>query len=214
MNIKPLEIYRGAVPCSLGELLDDLESVQEVMPFDSGPFGCSIPLPHSDLLHSDFRNHYNNQPFADVLDPSANEVNFPAFQSIFDMFEAEKTAFRLVKRPPQSAYKLHQDSDRGEGVWRFQVPIISGQKARLCLSDQTSIPEDRSDPDVFTPELFAKRFPTHRIESLEVGNLHIFNVDYIHTVINDDAYHRITLLLDIMMNEKTEKWCNQHMMPI
>jgi len=210
LNNTPLQIYRAHLPISLLHLRDDLARVQSIFNFEQGPFSCSIPLAHSKLLHESFSEHYNNNPHADVIDKG----EYPAFQAIYDLIPSPKASFRLIRRPPFSAYELHTDHDRGKNVCRLQVPIYSGQNAFLCLSDKKNIPEIRSVADLYTPEKFAKRFAINRIEALQEGWLYAFSVDYIHTLYNGESTDRITLIIDVVMDNCFNLWWKQNMIPI
>ena len=214
MMIEPLHIFRAPLPISLGNLRTELANIQTLFPFENGPFGCSIPLISPKLISPDFVDHYNNNPSANIITQRKSTSNHPCFQYIFDLFDAPITAFRLIKRPPYSSYELHEDSDRGENVCRFQVPIFSGANASLCLSDTKEIPEVRSQPDLYTPELFKKRFASSRIEVLEEGWLYSFNVDCVHTLYNGDSNPRITLIIDVVKNKKVSTWMNENMIKI
>lgn len=206
-RIAPLEIYRTSLPISLVQLRRDLARAEATLPFDDGPFQCSIPLVPPELLHSDFAQHYNNSPFANIIGRGI----CPSFQAVFNLIDAPKSSFRLIRKSPKSTYELHEDQDRGENVCRFQVPIFSGPEARLCMSTMTEIKEDRSDPDVYTPDSFAARFEACRIESLAEGWLYAFNVDCIHTLHNGEDSDRITLLMDVVMDEGAWSWWENNM---
>lgn len=210
MKVPALGLFRSPLPVTIEDLRSDLRHVKELFPFERGPFGISIPLADPEQLDSKFSKHYNNHPAAGVLKP-ADGAQCPAFRAVFDLMDAPKASFRLIRRPPYSAYELHDDRDRGEGVCRFQVPLYSGSQALLCMSDQQTIDEGRSAPDEFTVGAFAQRFPNHRIEPLEEGWLYAFNVDCIHTLYNGEPTHRVTLIMDVVMNKASRAWCGAHM---
>ena len=136
-----------------------------------------------------------------------------ALKSIFQLFKTDIISFRLIKRPPFSSYGLHHDRDRGQNVERFQIPIHSTSTSLLCLSKATDIPEERTDSDLYTDSLFQSRFPENRIEPLYEGFLYTFNTDYIHTLYHNHDSYRITLLIDVIMNEYMETMVKK-MIPI
>jgi hypothetical protein len=145
-------------------------------------------------------------PSADIIRTNKHDYAFPAFNKLFDLLKSPVTAFRLIRRPPNSTYELHEDTDRGENVWRFQVPIRSGPAAVICLSDKKSIPEIRSEVNAFTPSRFKIRFTKHTIATMEPGWLYAFNVDHVHTLHNGEATDRITLLIDAMLTKEGLVW--------
>lgn len=206
MDLPPLKIFRAPLPMPLCRLMEDLKKAEQIMPFEVGPFACSIPLAGPNLLHPAHADHYNNSPSADLIHNTSAERACPAFTALFDLYQSPIAAFRLVRRGPRSTYELHADTDRGEGVWRFQVPLISGPAAVICLSDQRIIDEGRSDPDAYTPEKFRERFVPHRVEALMPGWIYGFNVDYIHTLHNGEDTDRVTLLIDVIMSERGLSW--------
>jgi len=206
MDLPPLKIFRAPLPMPLCRFIEDLERVEKIMPFEEGPFGCSIPLAGPNLLHPAHAGHYNNSPSANVIRDIAPKRACPAFTALFDLFKSPISAFRLVRRGPNSTYELHEDTDRGHDVWRFQVPLISGPAAVICLSNERFIEEGRSDPDVYTPEKFRQRFVPHRVEPLMPGWIYGFNVDYIHTLHNGEDTDRVTLLIDVLLGEKGLAW--------
>jgi len=208
----PLKIYRAPLPISVKALKAEVSKVSKIFPFELGPFASSIPLAGKNCIASSHREHYNNFPAANII--GNNNFEFPALNRIFNIFDAPKTAFRLIRRPPQATYELHVDTDRGKGVWRFQVPIVSGPKAVICLSDKKSIKEVRSEEDAYTPEKFRERFKNHRISTLEEGWLYGFNVDHIHTLHNGDLNARITLIIDVLMNSTSKGWWQKNSLEV
>jgi hypothetical protein len=211
----PLKIFRAPIPISLDTLKAEVKEVSQIFPYELGPFSSSIPLVGKDLLAPSHQRHYNNLPSANIIG-SKYSNKFPGLNCIFNLLDAPKTAFRLIKRPPLTSYELHEDTDRGKGVWRFQVPIISGPKAVICLSDQKGIREIRSQDNIYTPEKFSKRFKNHRIAALEEGWLYSFDVDHIHTLHNGELTDRVTLIIDILMTPNNKEWwrSNSHEVPI
>jgi len=206
MDLPPLKIFRAPLPMPLCQFMEELERAQQIMPFEAGPFACSIPLVGLNLLHPAHSGHYNNSPSANLIHDPAPERAFPAFTALFDLFRSPIAAFRLVRRGPHSTYELHEDTDRGQDVWRFQAPLISGPAAVICLSDKKIIEEGRSDPGVYTPEKFRERFVPHRVEPLMPGWIYGFNVDYIHTLHNGEDTDRVTLLMDVVLGSKGLSW--------
>lgn len=211
MIIPPLKIFKSTLPVSINTIREELDNIMDFFPFERGPFGCSIPLAGRGFLHPQYRDHYNNNPNANIIVEQEGTSQFISFQNIFSLFPSQLTSFRLVRLAPQTSYELHEDRDRGEGVYRFQVPIYSTKQALLCLSDKQNIPESRSEPNIYTPALFTKRFPKNRISSLEEGCLYSFNVDYIHTLYNGSSSHRITLIIDVLLNKALSQWMNHNM---
>ena len=201
----PLKIYRAPIPVGIDVLKAEVNEVSQLFPYELGPFASSIPLVGKDLLAPSHQEHYNNSPSANIIG-NAYSNKFPGLNCIFNLLDAPKTAFRLIRRPPQTSYELHEDTDRGKGVWRFQVPINSGPKAVICLSDQIGIREIRSEKNIYTPEKFSKRFKNHRIATLEEGWLYAFDVDHIHTLHNGESTDRVTLIIDILMSPKNREW--------
>ena len=206
MDLPPLKIFRAPLPMPLRQFMEDLERAEQIMPFEEGPFACSIPLVETNLLHPAHAGHYNSSPSANLIHETAPERACPAFTALFDLFNSPIAAFRLVRREPHSTYELHEDTDRGQDVWRFQVPLISGPAAVICLSDKRIIEEGRSDPGVYTPEKFRERFVPHRVEPLMPGWIYGFNVDFIHTLHNGENTYRVTLLMDVILGERGLSW--------
>lgn len=206
MDLPPLKVFRAPLPAPLSQFIDDLERAERLMPYEHGPFACSIPLAGGELLHPAHAGHYNNAPSADLVHASDPRRACPAFDALFELFQSPMAAFRLVRRPAHSAYELHEDTDRGPDVWRFQVPLRSGPAAVVCLSDRRRIEEGRSEPDVYTAQRFSARFSPHRIEPLPPGWIYGFNVDYIHTLHNGEDTDRVTLLMDVILSEAGLTW--------
>jgi hypothetical protein len=187
---------------SVDRLREDLETAAAGWDWSLGAFGHALSLPTSEDIHPQAREHYNNLPYARVLD------RCPYFRSIFDSFECEKASFRLLRRPPRTCYGWHTDRDKGPDVIRFQIPIVTNEQSWLVITDFQRFEdmkgfEDRlSEADTFAAferfkELNPGRFQLH---ALEPGALYYFNTRYFHTLVNEGSEERITLSLDAVAN--------------
>ena len=193
-------------------LANDVSTARSISEFDQGPYGNCISLPSERDLPPQFRENHNNVPFADALSQC------PGFREIFDCFHAEKAAFRLLRRTPKTAYALHDDRDKGRGIVRFQIPIITNDQAFLLLTDDqvdlTSFEslseqirqgsERNTDFDLKRlDELLAGKFELY---SLQPGQIYYFDTDKLHTLVNAGDQERIVLSIDVVRNDWLRDW--------
>lgn len=180
--------------------------------FDDGPYGNCISLPSAEDLGPPFRTHHNNVPFSGALGQC------PYLDEIFDSFLTEKAAFRLLRRKAKTAYALHDDKDKGSNILRFQIPVNTNENSFLLLAhddidlgefeslatrtrneNTSSVSFDLKKLD----EILAGRF---ELFSLQPGQLYYFDTDNIHTLINAGDQQRVTLSLDLVINDWLNEW--------
>ena len=122
-------VIRSKHRFDLQKLFGETSRAREILEFEQGPYGHSISLPSAGDVGEPFRDHHNNVPFSGAL------AECPCMREIFDSFATEKAAFRLLRRAPKSAYAIHDDKDKGRGICRFQVPIITNNQSWLLIAD-------------------------------------------------------------------------------
>jgi hypothetical protein len=162
--------------------------------------GHALSLPAPEQLHPFRRYAYENYPCTGLL------ADCPTFARVFDSFECEKLSFRLLRRPPKSAYAWHRDSWTGPGAVRFQIPIVSNPAAFLVVTDYDDVGQIRGpqgprlDRGAFDD--FARANEGHfRSHHLEIGKLHCFDTKKVHTLINAGESERIILSFDVVAND-------------
>jgi len=188
---------------SVDRLTADLTRAIEGWDWSKGAYGHSLSLPARDEIHPEGQDHYNNLPFANVLDKC------PYFREIFDGFECEKISFRLLRRPPASCYAWHTDKDKGPSVARFQVPIITNDQSSLIVTDYyeynefKSMKERLSEEEAFEKYALFKESNRGFFEEhvLQPGVLHYFDTNRFHNLFNLASTERITLAMDFLVND-------------
>ena len=90
----------------------------------------------------------------------------------------------------------------GDDIKRFQIPIITNDDSRLCVTHYDEISEGWTEENSYTMEDFGRRFKG-RYDSyrLEIGTMYHFDVTKIHTLFNEGDTDRITLLIDAKVND-------------
>lgn len=207
-------MLRGDVLYDLDALRGELLIARAIQSFEQGAFGHSISLPAARDLSETYRAHRNNVPLSGALE------RCPTLRGIFDSLAAEKASFRLLRRGPGSAYGLHDDRDKGAGVHRFQIPIITNPAAFLCV-----MREDAAEDAVAgrVAEILAGgdlHFDYARFRSafgdwfdlfcLPPGYLYCFDTNRLHTAINAGGEERIVLAIDLIENDWLEDWLEHH----
>ena len=190
----------------------DRKFVEERFKYEEGAFEHCISLPSIDDLKEPYKSHHNNIPLRGVLDYTSG------FKEIFDSFETEITSFRLLKRKSHSFYGLHNDKDMGEDIKRFQIPIVTNSDCWLNVTHYNEISEGwnfispnpmfipkiffSTEENSYTMEDFDRRFKG-RYDSyqLEPGTMYHFDVTKIHTLFNEGDTDRVTLLIDVKVND-------------
>src|SRR5215467_783885 len=121
-------VVRGEACYDLGLMQSEVEIARAICPFEKGPYKNAISLPSAEQVYAPYRTHHNSVPFSGALD------HCPYLKSIFDSFQTEKVAFRLLRRVARAAYSFHDDRDRGRSIARFQIPISTSDHAFLLIA--------------------------------------------------------------------------------
>jgi len=197
MQIHPLNTYDA------DRLVRDLETATEGWDWARGAYGHALSLPGRTDLHAASREHYNNLPYADVLQRCAY------FRWVFHSFACEKASFRLLRRPPRTCYGWHTDRDKGSDVIRFQIPIVTNPESWLVVTDFDTFEDIRGFEDRLseadTYDAFS-RFKDlnqgrYRLHALKPGTLYYFDTRRFHTLVNEGGETRYTLSIDVVAND-------------
>ncbi len=181
---------------NIDKLREDKKFVEEQFKYEDGAFGHCISLPNIFQIAKSHSEHHNNLPYANIL----NSCSY--FKEIFDSFETEITSFRLMRRKAHSSYGLHDDKDMGDDIKRFQIPIVTNDDSWLCVTHYDEISEGWTEENSYTMEDFGRRFKgRHDSYQLEPGTMYHFDVTKIHTLFNDGDTDRVTLLIDVKVND-------------
>lgn len=203
---------RGEQLYDIARLSREIGIARNILEFDKGPYGNAISLTSADQIYAPYRTHHNNVPFSGALDAC------PYLKSIFDSFQTEKAAFRLLRRVPHSAYAFHDDKDRGRDISRFQIPINTSREAFLLIAgngldlkrfdtESSGFKGDQNGDVWFNMEqLHDACSDAVELFYLEAGYVNCFDTDQIHTLINGSGDERVTLSFDLAINEWLEKW--------
>ena len=180
----------------LEKLQIDRKFVEERFKYEDGAFGHCISLPSIFEIAESHKEHHNNVPLRGVLGYT------PYFKEIFDSFKSEITSFRLMRRKADSSYGLHNDKDMGDGIKRFQIPIVTNDDSWLCVTHYDEISEGWTEENSYTMEDFGRRFKGRQDSyQLEPGTMYHFDVTKIHTLFNEGDTDRVTLLIDVKVND-------------
>jgi hypothetical protein len=212
-----VRVLRGEEVYDVSALRAEVEIARAISEFDKGPYKNCISLPSEKQVYGRYKAHHNNVPFAGALDAC------PYLKQIFDSFQTEKAAFRLLRRLPKAAYAFHDDKDRGRDIARFQIPINTSENALLLIATN-NLDMNRFDTDSSgfggdaNRDLWFNMEQLHRacadaveLFYLEPGFLHYFDTDQIHTLINAACDERITLSIDLVVNDWLENWIQTHL---
>ena len=181
---------------NIDKLREDKKFVEEQFKYEDGAFGHCISLPNIFQIAKSHSEHHNNLPYANIL----NSCSY--FKEIFDSFETEITSFRLLRRKAHSSYGLHDDKDMGDDIKRFQIPIVTNDDSWLCVTHYDEISEGWTEENSYTMEDFGRRFKgRHDSYQLEPGTMYHFDVTKIHTLFNEGDTDRVTLLIDVKVND-------------
>lgn len=195
----------------------DVETARQRASFDEGPYKNAISLPSAQQIHAPFRSHHNSVPFTGVLD------HCPTLKGIFDSFRTEKVAFRLLRRLAGAAYSFHDDKDRGRNIARFQIPINTSTQAFLLIArdglDIKRFDLDRSgfkgdhNGDLWFDMTQLREACADDVELyyLEPGCLNYFDTDQVHTLVNAAPDERVTLSIDLVMNDWLARWMRDNL---
>jgi hypothetical protein len=206
------EVLRTDLVYDLRKMAEEAAIARSVLDFDKGPYGNCISLPRADQVRAASRGHINNNPFSGALD------RCPYFQSIFDSFQAQKTSFRLLRRAAHAAYSFHDDVDKGPQVIRFQIPFVTSTQAFLLIAnDSLDISRFDTDSSGFAgdskgdvwfdmPSLQRAAAGALELFYLDAGHLHFFETNQVHTLINAATEERITLSIDLILNDWLREW--------
>lgn len=197
MQLHILEQYSSA------QLLDDLNVAMKGWDWSQGAYGHSLSLPSREEIEPAHRDHFNNQPYADVLNCC------PYFRKIFADFQCEKASFRLLRRPPTSCYAWHTDQDKGPTVVRMQIPIVTNERSTIVITEYEKYEEFR-----FTEERMGEREAYEQYDRfrqadrghfeehvLQPGKLYYFNTRRFHNLFNRGSSERVTLAMDFVVND-------------
>jgi hypothetical protein len=211
------EVLRTDFPYHLQGMTNEARIARSVLDFDRGPYGNCISLPRPDQVSEEFREHRNNIPFSGALDQC------PYLQSIFHSFQAPKASFRLLRRGPKAAYSFHDDVDKGPQVVRFQIPFVTSEQAFLLIAND-SLDIGRFDTngsgfvgdgngDIWFDMRSLQQAAAGAVELfyLDAGYLHFFDTNQIHTLINAACEERITLSIDLIINDWLRDWMQIHL---
>lgn len=195
----------------------EVELVRQLASFDEGPYKNAISLPAAEQVPAPFRTHHNSVPFTGVLD------RCPHLKRVFDSFQTEKVAFRLLRRLAGAAYSFHDDKDRGRDIARFQIPINTSEHAFLLIAhdgldlarfdvDGSGFKGDANRDLWFDmTQLHAACADQVDLYYLEPGCLNYFDTDRVHTLINAAPQERVTLSIDLVMNDWLERWMRENL---
>jgi hypothetical protein len=195
-----MEVHRYDLKVELQALVRETRRAVEGWDWSRGAYGHALSLPARRQLHPHGRHRYENHPCLGILDQC------PAFQDVFDALDCEKASFRLLRRAPGSAYTWHTDRRKGQGVVRFQIPLVSDDSAFLVTTDYWHVDEVRGEQSVPLNEESFDRFARanaghYRRHRLEPGRLHYFDTSRVHTLVNAGSGERITLSFDLVVND-------------
>lgn len=192
-----VSVYDVSVP--LDALVRDVRSATRDWDWRRGAYGHALSLPVAHDLHPYARYRYPNVPCTGRLDAC------PALRAVFDSFPCDKMSFRLLRRPPHSAYGWHTDAWKGRGVVRFQIPIIADASAFLVTTDYRRVDDLRGDRRPLHPERYdecARQNPGRVMRhALTPGRLYYFDTTFVHTLVNGSATDRLTLSFDLVAND-------------
>jgi hypothetical protein len=202
----------------LARLAADAERAAARQGFDRGAYGHSISLPAAEQLDERFREHPNNLPFADALGACRS------LREIFDELASPKASFRLLRRSPRSAYGLHDDRDKGVDVIRLQIPIVTNDLSFLVVSRTGAAELDvfAEMPEAFAPDAHGDIwFDMARLAAvwgdrlalfqLEPGRIYFFDTDRVHTLINAGDVPRVTLAVDLVLDDWLGSWMEREL---
>ena len=212
-----MKLGRNNKVYNIDKLREDKKFVEDRFKYEDGAFGHCISLPSINEIAESHKKHHNNVPLRGVLGYT------PYFKEIFDSFETEITGFRLMRRNAHSSYGLHEDTDIGEDVKRVQIPIITNDDCWLAATDLDYIPEDIRllyekdgiknginwtdevpyDKDGKSLKDFKERFKgLYTLVQFKPGVMyHVTFAKKIHGLWNDGDTDRVTLLIDVKVND-------------
>ncbi|MBM3779472.1 MAG: hypothetical protein FJW23_14755 [Acidimicrobiia bacterium] len=205
-------VLRTPYVYDLRRLADEAGIARGILDFSQGPYGNGVSLPSADQIIESHREHRNNVPFSGALE------RCPYMKEMFDSFQTGKAAFRLLRRGPKAAYAFHDDRDKGPRVARFQIPFVTSDRAFLLIAnDRLDIRRFDTDGsglagdangDVWFDMARLHRAGEGAIElyRLEAGYLHYFDTNDVHTLVNAADDERITLSLDVILNDWLTAW--------
>ena len=199
-------VIRGEQLYDIAHLSSEVEIARNILEFDEGPYGNAVSLPSAEQMYEPYRTHHNNVPFSGALDAC------PYMRSIFESFQTEKAAFRLLRRVPHSAYAFHDDKDRGSGIARFQIPINTSKDAFLLIAtdwlDLERFDKGDENGDIWFDMGKLRDACSDAVELyyLEAGCVNYFDTDQVHTLINGSDEERVTLSFDLVVNDWLENW--------
>lgn len=210
-------VMRSVYMYDVETLGKEIEIARSILEFDKGPYKNAISLPSAEQVYEPYRTHHNSVPFSGALD------SCPYLKSIFDSFQTEKAAFRLLRRVAGSAYAFHDDKDRGSNIARFQIPINTSRYAFLLIAgDGLDIKRFDTDGSGFKgdenrdiwfnmKQLDEACAGAVELFYLEPGCMNYFDTDQVHTLINAGKEERVTLSLDMVMNDWLANWMQENL---
>jgi hypothetical protein len=216
-RIDMAQVVRGETLYDVSLMQAETAIARKNSPFEKGPYKNAISLPSAEQVYEPYRTHHNNVPFSGALD------HCPYLKSIFDSFQTEKAAFRLLRRVAGSAYSFHDDKDRGRNIARFQIPINTSEYAFLLIA-RGELDLKRFDMDLSGFQGDQNRdiwFNMKQLRDacgdavelfyLEAGCMNHFDTDHVHTLINAAQEERVTLSLDMVMNDWLANWMQENL---
>lgn len=204
----------------------DLAAAASGWDWSTGAYGHSLSLPEAFDVDIIGRTHHNNLPFANRLRSRCRY-----FKRIFDALarRTEVRSFRILRRASSSSYGFHSDRDKGEGVVRFQIPIVSNENVRIITTTSSFVNESESlffrgqaseavnrkksalVRSVLWSELdrMIGADPNLVTANFPVGRISCFNTSRLHTLVNLGEEDRYALVIDVVVND----WVRATMAP-
>lgn len=191
--------FRSKQRLDLQTIQQEVMSIVTSYDFSVGYYQETISLLSEQELGEEYRTLPYNRPFHSGM----SYKSYPYIAKLADSFRSEKIGLMLQRREPHSSYGLHTDAmGGGFGSRRFNLPVFSPKGSYLCIVDSNDVPEAWFENNVaFLPDLLKLFRDKLFIYYLEPGYLYSFRFDKFHTVINDSADFRYSLLLDFIDTE-------------
>ena len=128
---EPMEVYRYDLDVDLDALVRDARRAVDGWDWGRGAYGHALSLPASPPASS-----LRALPLRELSLPRDPRAA-PRFQRGLRSSRVREVLLRLLRRGPGSAYTWHTDSHKGQGIVRFQIPL---------LTDGSDLPVDHRLP--------------------------------------------------------------------